>query len=190
MSFVRVKEHEIFDTLYDSDDESLLTKSNRHCIIAILEQSERVFDLVLNVEKFLYFSISAPLYWNHIKSGSIWKKYGVTVAGGNGQGAALSQLNHPFTPSFLTTNQFLYIVERDNHRVTKWKLGSMVGQIVAGGNGKGSRSDQLDLGQMSIVVDRGRDSVFISDALAITTALFNGRFRVQEVEKQCHFKCI
>ena len=27
LSFVRVKEHEIFDTLYDSDDGSLLTKS-------------------------------------------------------------------------------------------------------------------------------------------------------------------
>ena len=83
------------------------------------------------------------------------------MAGGNGQGAARSQLNSPFR-LFLDNNQFLYIVEWSNYRVTKWNLGSVVGQIVAGGNGKGSRNDQLSEPH-GIVVDRGRDSVFISD---------------------------
>ena len=106
-------------------------------------------------------SISAPLYWNHIKSGSTWKKYGVTVAGGNGQGAGISQLNFP-NRFFLDNNEFLYIVEWNNHRVTKWKLGNTVGQIVAGGNGKGSRNDQLSYPH-SIVVDRERNSLFIGD---------------------------
>ena len=83
------------------------------------------------------------------------------MAGGNGQGAGISQLYGPYR-FFLDNNKFLYIAERDNHRVTKWNLGSMVGQIVAGGNGQGSRNDQLDKTE-GIVVDKGRDSVFISD---------------------------
>ena len=44
----------------------------------------------------------------------------------------------------------------------KWNLGSTVGQIVAVGNGKGSRNDQLS-NPHGIVVDRGRNSLFISD---------------------------
>ena len=83
------------------------------------------------------------------------------MAGGNGQGAGISQLNIP-SRLFLENNQFLYVTEWSNHRVTKWNLGSMVGRIVAGGNGKGSRNDQLSY-PYGIVVDRGRDSLFISD---------------------------
>ena len=83
------------------------------------------------------------------------------MAGGNERGAGISQLNVPHR-FFLDNNQFLYIVETGNHRVTKWKLGSMVSQIVAGGNGQGSRNDQLSYPH-GIVVDRGRDSLFIGD---------------------------
>ena len=83
------------------------------------------------------------------------------MAGGNGYGAALSQLNGPFR-IFLDNNQLLYIAEYFNHRVTKWKLGNTVGQIVAGGNRIGSRNDQLNRAA-GIVVDRVRDSLFISD---------------------------
>ena len=83
------------------------------------------------------------------------------MAGGNGQGAGISQLNMPFR-FFLDNNHLLYILDVENLRVSKWNLGSMVGQIVAGGNGKGSRNDQLNWSH-GIVVDRGRDSLFISD---------------------------
>ena len=83
------------------------------------------------------------------------------MAGGNGRGAGISQFNGPFR-IFLDNNQFLYIVECFNHRVAKWKLGNTVGQIVAGGNGRGSRNDQLS-NPLGIVVDRGSDSLFISD---------------------------
>ena len=83
------------------------------------------------------------------------------MAGDNAPGTALSQLNVPFR-FFLDNNQFLYILEWGNLRVTKWKRGSVVGQIVAGGNGKGSRNDQLN-NPHGIVIDRGRDSLFISD---------------------------
>ena len=83
------------------------------------------------------------------------------MAGGNGQGSGISQLNYPFR-LFLGNNQLLYILDEVNRRVIKWNLGSTVGQIVAGGNGKGSRNDQLG-DPYGIVVDRGRDSLFIAD---------------------------
>ena len=83
------------------------------------------------------------------------------MAGGNGPGAALSQLNFPLH-LFLNKNQFLYIVETGNHRVTKWNLECIVGQTAAGGNGQGSRNDQLS-DPYGIVVDRGRNSLFIGE---------------------------
>ena len=64
---------------------------------------------------------------------------------------------------FLDNNQFLYIVEWSNHSVTKWNLGNTVDHIAADGNGQGSRNDQLNY-PVGIVVDRGRDSLFIGDA--------------------------
>ena len=81
---------------------------------------------------------------------------------------------------FLDCNQFLYIVEYFNNRVTKWNLGSMVGQIVARGNGAGRRNDQLSYPH-GIVVDRGRDYLFLV-TLAMT-ALFNGRFSMWKMKK-------
>ena len=146
--------------MYDSSDGSLLKKSI-DIVPSLLQNCLNCILFISKCWKVSLLSISAPLYWNHIKPGSTWKKYGVTVAGGNGQGAGISQLNHPFR-LFLDNNQFLYILEHINNRVTKWKLGSMVGQIVAGGNGQGSRNDQLS-NPGGIVVDRGRDSLFIAD---------------------------
>ena len=64
-------------------------------------------------------------------------------------------------PSFLTTMNSFILLSGVIDRVTKWNLESMVSQIVAGGNGKGSRNDQLS-GPHGIVVDRGRNSLFIS----------------------------
>ena len=145
--------------MYDASDGSLLKKSID--IVPSLLQN-RLNCILFSSEcwEVSLLSISAPLYWNHINSGSTWKKYDVTVAGGNGQGAGISRLNFPHC-LFLDNNQFLYIVEWVNHRVTKWKLGNTVGQIVAGGNGKGSRNDQLSY-PVGMIVDRGRDFLFIS----------------------------
>ena len=155
-----MKEHEIFGNLYDSSHEFFLTKSI-DIVPSLLQNRQNCILFSSECWSVSLLSISVPLYWNHINSGSTWKKYGVTVAGGNGPGAGISQLNGPHR-FFLDNDQFLYIVEYVNNRATKWSLGSMVGQIVAGGNGNGSRNDQLS-GPHGIVVDRGRDSLFISD---------------------------
>ena len=68
-----------------------------------------------------------------------WKVDGQTIAGGNGQGDKLNQLWYPKGIYVDDEEQCIYIADKENHRIVKWKLdgGSDHGQIVAGGNGKG-----------------------------------------------------
>ncbi|CAF0777043.1 unnamed protein product [Adineta steineri] len=74
-----------------------------------------------------------------------WKqgdKKGELVAGGNGQGNALNQLNFP-TYIFIDEDYCLYISDTNNHRVMKWKKDAKEGIVVAGGNGEGNSLKQL-----------------------------------------------
>ncbi|UJR20169.1 hypothetical protein I4U23_023301 [Adineta vaga] len=54
-------------------------------------------------------------------------------------------LNPPFDPYSAITDQSgdIYVVERNNHRVTRWKNGAATGPIIAGGSGSGSSSTHL-----------------------------------------------
>ncbi|CAF1690043.1 unnamed protein product, partial [Adineta ricciae] len=79
---------------------------------------------------------------------SDWKKHEVrrwkigekgeekVVAGGNGKGDQLNQLNYP-TFVFVDDEQSLYVSDWGNHRVMKWRKDAQEGIVVAGGNGKG-----------------------------------------------------
>ncbi|CAF4359781.1 unnamed protein product, partial [Adineta steineri] len=55
---------------------------------------------------------------------------GELVAGGNGRGCHLNQLNSP-TYIFIDEYGSLYISDYENHRVMKWKKDAKVGEIVA-----------------------------------------------------------
>ncbi|CAF4035525.1 unnamed protein product, partial [Rotaria sp. Silwood1] len=93
---------------------------------------------------------------------AIWTSIGKTVAGGNGPGSAPNQLNNPFglvvDPN---DGDALIIVDNGNGRVMKWEQGSSSGQIVAGGNGAGNRSDQLALPRYVAVDQEG--TLFITE---------------------------
>jgi sugar lactone lactonase YvrE len=67
---------------------------------------------------------------------------GTVVAGGNGQGDGLNQLNYPFY-MFVDDKQSLYVSDSQNHRVMKWVKGAKVGILVAGGHSKGEKLTQL-----------------------------------------------
>ena len=67
----------------------------------------------------------------------------VTVAGGNGQGAAANQLNMPYGV-FVDLNGNMYVADAGNNRIMKYKPGSTTGVVVAGGNGMGSAANQLN----------------------------------------------
>ncbi|CAF0912673.1 unnamed protein product [Adineta steineri] len=90
-----------------------------------------------------------------------WKQSGVNVAGGNGKGQELNQLNHPFG-IFIDKKKNIFIADCWNHRIIEWKYDTKEGQIIAGGNGKGTRMDQLNH-PTDVIVDQQSHSIIIAD---------------------------
>ena len=58
-------------------------------------------------------------------------------------------------------NGSLYIIDREKHEVRRYRRGESQGTVVAGGNGKGNRLDQLSSPE-HVFVDRDH-SVYVSD---------------------------
>ncbi|CAF3827231.1 unnamed protein product [Rotaria sp. Silwood1] len=110
----------------------------------------------------MFCIISVPLRSTLLNSNSIWKKNGITVAGGNGAGASTNQLNVPHG-LFVDDDQTLYIAEYGNSRIVEWKSGATNGRVIVGGNGSGSRLDQIS-NPGDVIVDKVRDCLFIGDS--------------------------
>jgi len=93
-----------------------------------------------------------------------WKVDGQTIVGGNGQGDKLNQLNYPQGIYVDDEEQCIYIADAANHRIVKWKLygGSDDGEIVAGGNERGNRIDQLN-DPRDVILDEKKKSLIICD---------------------------
>ncbi|CAF0775355.1 unnamed protein product [Rotaria sp. Silwood1] len=70
-------------------------------------------------------------------------KQGTVVAGGQGDGNALTQLSYP-EGLFVDTLGTLYVTELGNHRVTRWPKGAKEGTVTLGGNGPGQDANQLN----------------------------------------------
>ncbi|CAF3395923.1 unnamed protein product [Rotaria socialis] len=98
----------------------------------------------------------------NIPADAKWSQNGVTIAGGNGLGAATNQLYSP-RGLFLDDDQTVVIADYDNHRIMQWKNGDTTnGLIVAGGNGQGSGLNQLN-GPTDVLIDKETDSLIICD---------------------------
>ena len=91
---------------------------------------------------------------------------GCVVAGGNGKGDHLNQLNQPHF-LFVDVNYSIYVSDWNNHRVMKWIKDSKEGILLAGGNGHGNDSTQLHHPEGIFVDYRGH--LYVADA---------GNFRV------------
>ncbi|CAF2865545.1 unnamed protein product [Rotaria sp. Silwood2] len=105
--------------------------------------------------------ICTQLYVPNISANAKWIQNGITVAGGNGRGAGLNQLNYPRNV-YIDIDQTMYIADYLNHRIVEWKSGAACGQVVAGGNGLGNRTHQLN-NPSDVIVDEERDCLIISD---------------------------
>jgi hypothetical protein len=101
-----------------------------------------------------------PMLTNRICATARWNRNGVIIAGGNGPGHALSELNQPRGIFLDDNNNIIYIADHGNNRIVKWSLGASVGQVVAGGNGNGSSSDQLN-SPSKVVVDKEWNDVYL-----------------------------
>ncbi|CAF4147971.1 unnamed protein product [Rotaria sp. Silwood2] len=85
---------------------------------------------------------------------------GVIVAGGNGKGDGLNQLNSPYRV-FVDQDYSVYVSDEDNHRVMKWTDGATEGVVVAGGQGDGDSLSQLKYPRGVIVDQLG--TVYVTD---------------------------
>lgn len=85
----------------------------------------------------------------------------LTVAGGNGEGAAKNQFEYPLGICVDAAGN-RYIADQYNHRVQKWAPGATSGITVAGGNGQGSGANQLNY-PYGVAVDQA-GNLYVSDA--------------------------
>lgn len=96
-------------------------------------------------------------------AGSTSATAGITVAGGNGPGTALNQMDHP-NSIHLDAAGNLYVLDGYGLRIMKFPAGSTAstnGSVVAGGNGVGNAANQFN-GVNSFDIDAAGD-VFVMD---------------------------
>ena len=91
-----------------------------------------------------------------------WSQNGVTVAGGNGKGNALNQLTSPYGLDIDDDNQSIVITDFNNDRIVEWKMGASHGKVIAGGQGRGNRLDQLNY-PTDVLIDKETNSLLIAD---------------------------
>jgi sugar lactone lactonase YvrE len=115
------------------------------------------YDLMMDNDGCLYVSD----YKKHeVRRWKMGETEGTIVAGGNGQGNRLDQLNPP-TYIFIDKDHSVYVSDRDNHRVMKWIKGAKEGIVVVGGQGQGNGLRQLSR-PGGIIVDQ-LGSVYVAD---------------------------
>ncbi|CAF4791420.1 unnamed protein product [Rotaria magnacalcarata] len=139
------------DVLIDKETDSLIIcdRGNRRVVRwsrrSGTTQGEVVIDkiwccgLAMDDQRYLYVSDDGKQEVRRYKFGD---NSGILVAGGNGQGGGLNQLNTP-TFLFVDRDHSVYVSDYSNNRVMKWVEGAKEGIVVAGGQGGGSALTQL-----------------------------------------------
>ncbi|CAF3353700.1 unnamed protein product [Rotaria socialis] len=115
------------------------------------------YGLAIDKYGFIYVSDCEK---HEIRKWKIGDQNGKLVAGGNGKGENLNQLNHP-SFIFVDNDCSLYISDCANHRVMKWLKYAKQGIIVAGGNREGNSFKQLSDPQ-GIIVDQF-NQIYVAD---------------------------
>ncbi|CAF0863646.1 unnamed protein product [Adineta steineri] len=123
----------------------------------ILISNINCWGLTIDKNGFIYVSDYAN---NEVRRWKQGDEEGELVAGGNGKGNHLNQLNYP-TFIFIDEDYSLYISDRDNHRVVKWNKDAKEGIIVAGGNDQGNSLKQLSRPRGVIVDHLGQ--IYVAD---------------------------
>ncbi|CAF3458405.1 unnamed protein product [Rotaria socialis] len=128
------------------------------CPLAIVQYNKYMGDVDLSDQKIKYYTIDRKSKRNwmriffhflvNIPANAKWTQNGVTIAGGNGVGAATNQLNNPWG-LFVDDDQTV------NGDTTN-------GQVVAGGKGAGNGLHQLS-GPTDVLIDKETDSLIICD---------------------------
>ncbi|CAF3233317.1 unnamed protein product, partial [Rotaria socialis] len=105
----------------------------------ILIGNIKYFGLAMDDQRNLYVS---DIGKHEVRRYQLGEKNYTLVAGGNGKGDGLNQLNEP-TYLFVDRQQTVYISDHNNHRVMKWNKSAKEGIVVAGGQGYGNALTQF-----------------------------------------------
>ncbi|CAF3403038.1 unnamed protein product, partial [Rotaria socialis] len=105
----------------------------------ILIENIRCWGLAMDKQRYLYVSDVGK---DEVRRYRLGEKNGTLVAGGNGQGDGLNQLNVPVY-LFVDRDHSVYVSDNENHRVMKWNKGATEGIVVAGGLGRWSALTHL-----------------------------------------------
>lgn len=114
---------------------------------------------MMDDQKNFYVSDSSK---HDVRRYSMEDKNGIVVAGGNGKGSGLNQLNFPMY-LFVDRDYSIYVSDSGNHRVMKWTKGAKEGTVVAGGQGEGRLVTELNQPR-GLWVD-GSNTVYVVDSL-------------------------
>jgi sugar lactone lactonase YvrE len=99
------------------------------------------------------FIIIASVNIHSIENSAKWEQNGTTIATGD-------RLN--LNGIYVDDDQTIYIAEEMKHRVLKWKYNANSSQVVAGGNGYGTETNQLSY-PVDVTVDKVNNSIIICD---------------------------
>ncbi|CAF1013776.1 unnamed protein product [Adineta steineri] len=157
------------DVIVDQQNHSIIiTDVGNRRVIQWVNQNQQILihnikcsGLAMDKNRFLYVSDSVKNEVRRWKMGE-YNNEGIVVAGGNGQGNHLKQLRTPGS-IFVDADQSIYVLDRQNHRVMKWRKDAEEGTIVAGGNGEGRNLNQLSSPQGVIVDDLGQ--IYVADSV-------------------------
>ncbi|CAM2714210.1 unnamed protein product [Rotaria socialis] len=140
------------DVLIDKEKNSLIIsdQGNRRVVRWLLVNDEAQGEIL--IENICCYGLAMDdqgyLYVSDIEAHEVRRyKLGANgftlIAGGNGKGAGLNQLNYP-TYLFVDPQQNFYVSDWNNHRVVKWIKDAEEGIVVAGGQGHGKGLAQLE----------------------------------------------
>jgi sugar lactone lactonase YvrE len=65
---------------------------------------------------------------------------------------------------YVDDDQTIYVADSENHRIMEWKCDRTRGQVVAGGNGEGNKTNQLNH-PTDVIVDKLGDNLIICDRI-------------------------
>ncbi|CAF1038903.1 unnamed protein product [Adineta steineri] len=149
--------------IVDQQNNSIITADRGNSrVIQWLNQNQQIlidyYGLAMDKNGFLYVFDCIE---NEVRRWKIGEyNEGIVVAGGNGKGNQLNQFNCP-TFIFVDEDESVYISDKDNHRVMKWRKDAKEGIVVAGGNGQGKKFNQFSYPQGVIVDDLGQ--IYVAD---------------------------
>ena len=160
------------DVIIDENNKSLIIcdQGNRRVVRWSLQNTNDKQILIENIScSRLMMNENGDLFVSDYENHAVkrWRKTeigkggeGRIVAGGNGQGNQLNQLNTP-TNIFIDREETIYVSDLENDRVMKWYKGANEGIVVAGGQGQGNSLNQLNRPQGLVVNEVGE--VYVAD---------------------------